>query len=588
MASLNYYRMFWNYIKLLVKKDKTLGGTADEMAARRGGATFLYFEDEKISFAEFNRLANRRANLFHEHGVGKGEVVALMMENRPEYLTTLVGLSKLGAISAGINTNLTGAALIHSFKTAQGKKAIIGTECLPAFKEAMAQEQCLPPEEVYLDTRWEADTMPLSGSRNLNELLAQASEESPPGVSLSSGDLFMYIYTSGTTGMPKAARINHLRWYGAGLAFGWYAWGVRETDIIYCPLPLYHSNGALLAFGAALRNGAALALARRFSASSFWRDVRGYGATCFIYIGEVLRYLLNRPPEPTDKDHAVTRILGNGLRPDIWDAFKERFGIAHIREFYASTEGNAYTFNLDNVPGSVGKSLIKPSNLHLVKYDVENEEYIRGEKGFCQPCEPGELGELLGKIKGTTPFSGYTSDEESEKKLLRNVFKKGDVFFKTGDLLKTDEAGNYYFIDRIGDTFRWKGENVSTHEVAEIISTFPGVEIVTVYGVQVPGTDGRAGMAAVNMEAGTNFDSNAFYQFTAIALPSYAQPAFVRIRPELEVTGTFKLIKTGLKIAGYDPGQVSDPLFFRDSEKQSYVPVDQALYGKIRSGSVRI
>ena len=588
MASLNYYRMFFSYIMLLVKKNKTLGGTAELMAARRKDAVFLLFEDERISFEEFNRLANRRANLFRERGVGKGDVVALMMENRPEYLTTLVGLSKLGAISAGINTNLTGQTLIHSLKTAECQKAIVGAECLGAFKEAMAHEQCFPPEEVYVDTRWEADAQPPAGSRNLNEMLEGAGEENPPAVPLTSNDLFMYIYTSGTTGMPKAARINHLRWYGAGLACGWYAWEVRDTDTIYCALPLYHSNGMLLAFGAALGNGAALALARRFSAGKFWEDVHRFGATCFIYIGEVLRYLVNSPPGDHERDHKVTRILGNGLRPDIWDVFKERFGIPHIREFYASTEGNAYLFNLEDVSGSVGKSLINPSNLYLVRYDVESEDYIRDEKGFCQPCAPGEVGELLAKIKGTTPFSGYTNPEDSEKKLLRNVFKEGDVFFKTGDLLKADDAGNHYFIDRIGDTFRWKGENVSTHEVAEVISNFPHTAIATVYGVEIPGTEGRVGMAAVTMEPGKQFDPKAFYQFTGEKLPAYAQPAFVRIKPTLEVTGTFKLVKTELKKNGYDPGKVSDPLFFREAGQQTYVTLDKAVFDKISSGSVRI
>jgi fatty-acyl-CoA synthase len=584
MASLNYYRMFYNYLKLLVLKNKTLGKTAEEMAASRKDATFLLFEDERISFAEFNRRANRRANFFRERGVGKGDVVCLLMENRPEYLETVVGLSKLGAITAGINYNLMGRALVHSLRTSGGGKAIVGAECLNTFREAMAEEQCVPPEEVYVDTRWEADAQPPASSQNLNELLAAASEENPPAPPLNSSDLFMYIYTSGTTGLPKAARISHLRWYGAGLAFGWYAWEVRAEDIIYCALPLYHSNGALIAFGAALRNGAALAISRRFSAGKFWEEAHTFGATCFIYIGEVLRYLVNSPPGPYDRDHKVTRVLGNGLRPDIWTVFQERFGIAHIREFYASTEGNAYTFNLTDTAGSVGKSLITPSNLFLVRYDVEGEDYIRDEHGFCQPCPPEEVGELLGQIKSTTPFGGYTNSADTEKKLLRDVFKKGDVFFKTGDLMKQDAQGNFYFIDRIGDTFRWKGENVSTHEVAEILAQFPGAAFVNVYGVEVPGMEGRVGMAAVTMEGGRQFDPKAFYQFAEEKLPSYSRPAFVRVKPEIEVTGTFKMTKTELKKTGYNPEVCSDPLFFRSPEGEAFVPLEQSLFDKIQAG----
>ncbi len=587
MASLSYYKMFFNYVKLLVLKNRTLGGTAEEMAVKRKDATCLLFEGERYSFDEFNRRANRLANFFREQGVSKGDVVCLMMENRPEFLETLVGLAKLGAITAGINFNLKGRVLLHSLKTSAGSKVIVGAECLPNLNEALAEEQCVPPEQVFVDTRWEADTQPPGGSRNLNELLATASEQNPPAVPLKSDDLFMYIYTSGTTGMPKAARISHLRWYGAGLALGEYAWQVTAKDTIYCTLPLYHSNGVLLAFGSALRNGATLALARRFSAGGFWAEANKVGATAFIYFGELLRYLVNSPPGPNDRDHKVDRILGNGLRPDIWEAFQTRFGVPHIREFYASTEGNAYLVNLNDVEGSVGQSLINPSNLHLVRYDVDGDEHIRGDDGFCLPCEPGEVGELLGQIKGTTPFGGYTNDADSEKKLLRDVFKKGDVFFKTGDLLRHDAEGNYFFVDRIGDTFRWKGENVSTHEVAEILSQFPGASFVNVYGVEVPKMDGRAGMASVTMEAGTNFDPRAFYELTEAKLPAYSRPIFVRVKPEVEVTGTFKLTKTELKRNGYDPELCKDPLFFRAEEGGAFVPLDKSQLARIRAGELR-
>ncbi len=587
MASLCYYKMFFNYCKLLILKNRTLGGTVEEMAVKRKDATCLLFEGERYTFGEFNRRANRRANFFRERGVAKGDVVCLMMENRPEFLETLVGLAKLGAITAGINHNLKGAALLHTIKTSAGTKAIVGAECLPNFNEALAQEEFIAPAEIYVDTRWKAEQEGPAGSRNLNELLEPASEQNPPAVPLTSADLFMYIYTSGTTGLPKAAKISHLRWYGAGLAFGEYAWGITSDDTIYCALPLYHSNGVLLAFSGALRNGAALALSRRFSAGSFWDEVYEAGATAFIYIGELLRYLVNSPPGPHERDHKVDRILGNGLRPDIWPEFQERFGIPHIREFYASTEGNTYTFNLNDAQGSVGQSLIKPSNLSIVRYNVEADEYIRDEKGFCQPCEPGEVGELLGKIKGTTPFGGYTNNADTEKKLVRDVFKKGDVFFKTGDLLKQDAEGNFYFVDRIGDTFRWKGENVSTHEVAEILSQFPGATFVNVYGVDAPKKDGRAGMASVTMEAATEFDPRAFFEFTKLKLPSYSQPVFVRIKPEVEVTGTFKMTKTELKKHGYDPELCKDPLFFRAEESGTFVPLDEPLLTKIRAGELR-
>ena len=302
-----------------------------------------------------------------------------------------------------------------------------------------------------------------------------------------------------------------------------------------------------------------------------------------------MRYLVNTPEGPYDRNHKVTRILGNGLRPDIWKTFQERFGIDQIREFYSSTEGNAHTLNLNNAPGSVGTIILKASNnLFLARYDVEGEDLTRDEKGFCVPCGIGEAGELLGKIKSTTPFAGYTNKADSDKKLLHDVFAKGDSFFRTGDLLSRDAEGNYFFIDRIGDTFRWKGENVSTHEVAEVVSNFPGVALANVFGVEVPGADGRTGMAALTMEAGKSFDPKAFFEFTAQRLPSYAQPVFVRIKPEQDITGTFKMTKTELKAAGYDPGLVKDPIYFREQEQGNFVPVDQALFKRIQAGEKRI
>ncbi|MCH7479207.1 MAG: AMP-binding protein, partial [SAR324 cluster bacterium] len=297
--------------------------------------------------------------------------------------------------------------------------------------------------------------------------------------------------------------------------------------------------------------------------------------------------LVNSPPGPYDRNHKVDRILGNGLRPDIWEVFRKRFGVEHIREFYASTEGNAATLNMNDVVASVGKPVLT-DNLAVLRFDVEKEEYLRDDAGFCIRCDSGEVGALVGGISAALPFSGYTNSEETEKKLLRDVFKAGDSYFKTGDLLKKDADGNYFFVDRIGDTFRWKGENVSTHEVAEIISTFPGVSFVTVFGVEVPATEGRVGMAAVTMEKENAFDPQAFYRFTEDQLPGYSRPAFLRLKPELEVTGTFKLLKVDLKHTGYNPELVSDELFFRQGETKNYVPLDKALFDRIQSGSLRL
>jgi len=585
----SYGGFLFRYISLLVLKNKTLGGTIEQMARKQGQATCVRFGDRRISYEEFNQAANRRANLFQSLGVQRGETVALLMENRPEYLETLAGLAKLGAVTAAINTNLAGAGLVHCLNISGAVRLIVGRECVQRLNEVMPKLDRIRAAGMFVDSGPESGAALPAGSHDLDDMLAGASTANPPRVKLRSDDQLMYIYTSGTTGLPKAARITHLRWYSAGLAFGYYGLALTPSDVVYCALPLYHSNGALIALGSAFVNGAALALSRRFSASHFWEEATRLEATCFIYIGELLRYLMNTPDGAYDRAHKVNSILGNGLRPDIWEPFQKRFNISHIREFYASTEGNAVTMNMNDAVGSTGAPILKSSNnLAVVRYVVETGIYPRDAAGFCQHCAPNEAGELLGQIKFTTPFHGYTDPAETEKKLLRNVFKKGDVFFKTGDMMKQDAAGNYYFLDRIGDTFRWKGENVSTQEVQEILSGYPGLHMVNAYGVQIPGAEGRVGMVALMFDPGATFSPERFFAYADERLPTYARPAFLRLVGNLEVTGTYKLKKTELQIAGYDPGTVRGPVYFRDDAKKAYVQLTPALYADIQAHKVRL
>jgi len=363
---------------------------------------------------------------------------------------------------------------------------------------------------------------------------------------------------------------------------------------MYCALPLYHSAGGAMCVAAALRAGGAIALRRRFSASHFWDDVRRYDATAFQYIGEFCRYLLNQPEGARDRDHSLRFAIGNGLRPDIWEEFQKRFGIPRMVEFYGATEGNVAMVNLDNKVGSVGK---RPPALvsapRLIRFDVEADEQIRGDDGLCIECRPDEVGELLGEIPKDPDaaqgrFEGYTSKQATEKKILRDVFEKGDTWFRTGDLLRCDAKGYFYFIDRIGDTFRWKGENVSTQEVAEALGVFPGVEIVNVYGVDVAGADGRAGMAALVVSDPKAFDGVAFYRLVADSLPSYAAPVFVRLQTDAEVTGTFKLRKVDLQKEGYDPESVKDALFVRDDAAAEYVALTPERLAAVRAGELRV
>ena len=310
----------------------------------------------------------------------------------------------------------------------------------------------------------------------------------------------------------------------------------------------------------------------------------------FVYIGELCRYLVNHPPSEDETRHKLRLAFGNGLRPDIWPVMKTRFRIPEILEFYGSTEGNVSMFNFDGREGAIGRTpkwLRNKVNIRLVQYDVEAESVVRGANGLCIECGPGQVGQCIGKVGGDvrSEYSGYLDKAASERKVLTNVFERGDHWFATGDLMKQDADGYFYFIDRIGDTFRWKGENVSTNEVAERIQAFPGVEQATVYGVAVDGADGRAGMAALVVDGA--FDPKAFGEHVARELPLYAQPLFVRLMPAMDTTGTFKIRKLDLVSDGYDPARVKGPMFFHDPRK-GYVKLTKSVFDRIAAGAFKI
>jgi fatty-acyl-CoA synthase len=573
------------------------GDRLEERAAKSGGRTALVFEAERWTYEDWNGAANRVAWWGADQGIGRGESVALLMENRPEFLATWMGLAKLGAVTALINTNLTGKALRHALAASKARHLIVGSECLDRF--ASTEGDLEAPLRVWVARDPYAAARPLawpSGAEDLDAALAEMTPANPPRSfreGLVTGDDLFYIYTSGTTGLPKAARFSHLRFFSTGDLAAW-ALGLRRTDVHYCALPLYHTAGGVMQVGAALCAGATLAIRRKFSARAFWDDCREYDVTHFQYIGEICRYLVNQPPRADDREHRVKAIIGNGLRADVWTAFQERFAIPKIVEFYGATEGNAPIVNLENKVGSVGRYPLQAlSNARLIRYDLDADEPVRGADGLCVPCAADEPGELVGKIPESADmaagrFEGYTSKEATDRKVLRDVLARGDAWFRSGDLLRQDGQGFYYFVDRIGDTYRWKGENVSTQEVAEAVSAFAGLELVNVYGVAVPGQDGRAGMAALLLAQGTSFAATRFYEHVDRTLPRYAAPLFVRLLPEMEVTGTFKLRKVTLQEEGFDPARVAEPLFFRDDEARTYVPLDAALAASIASGARKV
>lgn len=564
-----------------------------ENSARRfGERVFVEFEGRTTSYAGFNREANRVAHWALERGLGKGDVVALMMENRPEYLGIWAGLAKAGVTTALINTHLGGHSLEHVIEAAGCRALILGDECLPAYRELAAQH--LKGLPVFVSRRDGSIAQPDADAGEIASLDAELRRfptENPPAsvrAGLRSEDPLFYIYTSGTTGLPKAARFSHSRFVSGGMYHLLSGFGAR--DALYCVLPLYHTVGGVICVNAVLLTGARLVLRRSFSVSQFWQDIVESGATTFQYIGEMCRYLLTQPPGEYDRRHRVRYAVGNGLRPDIWEEFTRRFNVPRMVEFYGATESNVALINLHGRPGSIGR-LMPGIKATLVRYDVEKDAHVRDAAGLCIECASGEPGELLGRIaSGGKPelvrFEGYTSPEATRAKILHDVRERGDTWFRSGDLLRRDRDGFYYFVDRIGDSFRWKGENVSTQEVEEVLARYPGVDLAVVYGVEVPGTEGRAGMAALASTGELDLSSPEFFRHVE-QLPGYARPVFVRVIGQADMTGTFKVRKVELQRQGFAPDAVDSPVYMRDDAAGRYRVLDAETFQRLRSGGIR-
>lgn len=558
----------------------TVADRLEERARDSADVPFILFEDQSISYAEMNRRANRIGHAALASGLKKGDVVALLMLNRPEFVAIWLGLAKVGIVTALLNTSATGEVLAHAFRQVGAKGLIVDSE-LAEVIDGMSDEDL--PELVFEQS--ETGKGKIGAKRqDLNALWAAASDENPDPSAregIVASDPLYLIFTSGTTGLPKAALMSHLRFINAGESMVGFM-ELDKDDVFYCVLPLYHGAGGMVIPSASLAIGIPFVLRRKFSRSGFWEDVRKHGITCFYYIGEIVRYLLVSEPSPEDRNHKVRVMAGAGLKPDIWREFTERFGIKRVIEGLGSTEANYGITNADNKVGSVGRiPYPEHSNVRILKWDVDEGDHIRDAEGRPVLAKANEVGELVAEVLGGTGVAGfmegYTSKEETEKKLLRNLFKEGDCWFRSGDLVRFDKDDYFYFVDRAGDTFRWKSENVSTLEVENILSGFPNVDAANVFGVEIPGTDGRAGMVALTLNPGVAFDGKAFYGFASERLASYAVPVFVRMTQTADMTTTFKLKKTTLQREGYDPARVSgDPLYVADPEAGAYVPLDEA------------
>jgi fatty-acyl-CoA synthase len=560
----------------------------EELAEKFADRPALISERETFTYRELGERSNRYARWARAHGLAKGDTVCLIMPNRPEFLAIWLGITRAGGVVALINTNLTGQSLCHCINIVAPKHVIVAAEFLHAVTTISGQitagaKLWLHGEAASDLPRIDKDVMTRAGGK-------LAADER---CALTIEDRALYIYTSGTTGLPKPANINHYRLMLASHGFA----GIMNTqpdDISYDCLPMYHTVGGVLAPGAILLVGGALVIREKFSAREFWDDIARWNCTIFHYIGELCRYLGNTPPHPKEASHKLRLACGNGLRPDVWHEFKTRFRIPEIIEFYAATEGNVQLFNFDGKEGAVGRVpwfLQHRFPVKVVKFDVEKEQPVRNAQGLCIECELGETGEMIGHIlkdpsKPGARFEGYATEAETEKKIMRDVFAKGDMWFRTGDLMRKEAGGYFYFVDRIGDTFRWKGENVSTSEVSEAITVFPGVAEANVYGVTIPGRDGRAGMAALVVDEA--FDVQKFRTYLAKQLPDYARPLFLRILGEIEITATFKQKKMNLVKQGFDPSQTRDAIYFNNPESGAFERVDQALHERITAGKVRV
>lgn len=560
----------------------TMAERIEESAVRFATRPCILYGIEHYDYDQTNRRINQVAHAAHGLGLRRGDVVALCMENRPAFLFAWLGLAKLGVTVVFLNTNVSGKPLVHALQATGAKLAIVGEECLGLFAatELPADLRCW----LWPDAERPAEAgLRACCALDLARAAAQAPDSNPPAewrAGLVAGDPALYIFTSGTTGLPKAAVISHARWLITGDVME-ATMGVQASDRFYCFLPLYHGAASLSAGATAFAAGASLLLRRKFSRSEFWPDVRRHQVTICQYVGEICRFLLTVPPQPDDRQHPLRKMVGAGLAPEVWEQWVRRFGDFEIYEGWGSTESNTNTINVDNRVGSCGRvPFWEKTNLRLVRYDTENDCHPRDENGFLQLCEVGEVGEGIGMIIDIPDvvggrFEGYTSAEATEKKILRNVFKPGDAWWSSGDLLRIDADGYCWFVDRIGDTFRWNSENVSTTEVADALGDFPGLDAITVYGVKVEGADGRAGMAALVLQPGASFDLQAFWAFALERLPRYAAPLFLRIAPTTDMTGNYKLRKVDLQRQGYDTAQVADPLFVRDDKAGTYLPLNE-------------
>jgi len=566
----------------------SLAHSFEESVKKYGDKNFIYFENETWTYTQINDAANIFAHQMVKDGVSHGDRVVLFMENRTDFIITILGLNKIGAIGVLINTSLTGNPLIHCINSSESKKCIIGDELAKSFEDVLDHINVNNKADIYWVRDKDKNLNCPQWATNLYETLDSSKVSNLIETQkVKAKDTAFYIFTSGTTGVPKAALFPNTKIVAASTNITRAGYRMNHEDCLYNCLPLYHSTGLMLGLCACIHVGASTFIRRKFSASSFWPEAKKFNTTAFVYVGELCRYLSFQEPCDEEVLNPISKMVGNGLRPDLWDCFRNRFSVERICEIYGASEGNGMFMNLLNKDQTIGMTNI---DLALLEYDVAEDKLKKDQDGKYIEVKENEPGLALVKIGPNAVYNGYTDKKASEEKIIRNVFEEGDQWFNTGDLIKTMDVGfalgrkHYQFVDRVGDTFRWKSENVSTNEVAEILNTFDQVNMANVYGVKVPQNEGRAGMVAFNCSL-NEFSWDDFSNFVSEKLPSYAQPVFVRIIEELETTGTFKLKKNDLRDEAFHLDKVKgDKIFIKKPGKVNYEILDQNYYELIHNG----
>lgn len=565
-------------------------GLAFEKAVQRNPEGIaLRFEDQSFSYTELNSWANQIAHYYLSLGAKKGDVVALMVENRPEMVASVIGLAKLGVTIALLNTSQVGKVLAHSINLVKPIAVIVGDECHAAVAE-IRDELNIAADSFH----WFADQptqqnpgQAPEGFINLAEVIDTFPKFNPSTThSVQGKDGLFYIYTSGTTGLPKAVIFTNSRWT---LAYGTYGHvlNLGTEDVMYCTLPLYHATGMVVCWCGVIAGAGTFAIRRKFSTSSFWKDVQKFDASAIGYVGELCRYLMDAPSSELEKGHRVKKMIGNGMRPNIWDKFKNRFGIEEVLELYASSEGNVGFSNVFNFDNTVGFS---PTPYAIVEFDKDKNEPVRDAKGHCKRVKKGTTGLLIGKITRRSPFDGYTDPEKNKSVIMKDVFCKGDAYFNTGDLVRDIGFRHAQFVDRLGDTFRWKGENVSTTEVENMLTEYDKIVEAVVYGVEIPNTNGRAGMAAITLKPEAELNDTDLKEMLSCfkkCLPAYSVPVFLRIQQQVETTGTFKYQKNKLKEQAFDPSKTNERLLVCLPGADAYCDVTEEVFTNIQAYQYR-